>query len=91
MSARDEGAQDPARWQGENLLGFALVEARERLRRVPSPRLPPDAVEPPWIAFPGVHPYEIHWRMGAGESHLMRFGAWWDGLGEEERLHVEGV
>lgn len=22
----------------------------------------------PWIAFPGMHPFHIHWRMGAGES-----------------------
>jgi ribA/ribD-fused uncharacterized protein len=32
MSARDEGADNPAAWRGLNLLGFALMEARERLR-----------------------------------------------------------
>ncbi|MFJ9739802.1 NADAR family protein [Streptomyces sp. NPDC101166] len=32
LSARDEGAWDPQRWKGPNLLGFALMEARERLR-----------------------------------------------------------
>lgn len=31
LAADDERAQDPARWRGENLLGFALMEARERL------------------------------------------------------------
>lgn len=28
----DERARDPRRWEGENLLGFALMLARERLR-----------------------------------------------------------
>ncbi|NBM15307.1 DUF1768 domain-containing protein [Streptomyces sp. GC420] len=32
LAADDERAQDPARWRGPNLLGFALMEARERLR-----------------------------------------------------------
>ncbi|MFJ2650654.1 NADAR family protein [Streptomyces sp. NPDC087420] len=32
LSAQDERAADPARWRGLNLLGFALMEARERLR-----------------------------------------------------------
>ncbi|MFD4544153.1 NADAR family protein [Streptomyces bauhiniae] len=32
LSVQDEAAWDPARWRGPNLLGFALMEARERLR-----------------------------------------------------------
>lgn len=32
LAADDERADDPARWRGLNLLGFALMEARERLR-----------------------------------------------------------
>jgi ribA/ribD-fused uncharacterized protein len=31
LAATDEGASDPGRWRGLNLLGFALMEARERL------------------------------------------------------------
>ncbi|WP_367131508.1 MULTISPECIES: NADAR family protein [Streptomyces] len=31
LAADDERAADPARWQGDNLLGFALMEARQRL------------------------------------------------------------
>ncbi len=33
LAADDERTLDPARWQGLNLLGFALMEARERLRQ----------------------------------------------------------
>ncbi|RDG38294.1 NADAR family protein [Streptomyces corynorhini] len=32
LASDDERAHDPARWRGLNLLGFALMEARERLR-----------------------------------------------------------
>ncbi|MGV9246879.1 NADAR family protein [Streptomyces sp. NPDC003710] len=32
LAAEDEAAMDPERWRGPNLLGFALMEARERLR-----------------------------------------------------------
>lgn len=31
LAADDERAMDPARWRGPNLLGFALMAARERL------------------------------------------------------------
>ncbi|MDG4865613.1 NADAR domain-containing protein, partial [Streptomyces sp. T-3] len=31
LAKDDERADDPARWRGLNLLGFALMEARERL------------------------------------------------------------
>ncbi|MBN0047850.1 NADAR family protein [Streptomyces actuosus] len=32
LAAADEAAADPERWRGPNLLGFALMEARRRLR-----------------------------------------------------------
>lgn len=36
LSADDPSAQVPAEWKGLNLLGFALMEARERLTTPPS-------------------------------------------------------
>ena len=35
------------------------------------------AVPPPWFIFANTHPYDISWRMGAGEVHLMVFHHWW--------------
>ncbi|MFC3575280.1 NADAR family protein [Streptomyces yaanensis] len=35
LAADDERATDPQRWRGPNLLGFALMEARERLAARP--------------------------------------------------------
>ncbi|MFE1773818.1 NADAR family protein [Streptomyces sp. NPDC059008] len=39
LAADDERAMDPARWRGLNLLGFALMEARQRLREADGRRL----------------------------------------------------
>src|SRR5512133_570637 len=36
------------------------------------------SVPPPWFIFPDTHPYDIGWRMGGGESHLMVFNNWWE-------------
>ena len=33
LSAHDEAASDPTQWKGDNLLGFALMDARLRLLR----------------------------------------------------------
>ena len=29
------------------------------------------------MRFPDVHPFSIHWRMGAGEGYLSDFWPWW--------------
>ena len=34
MSANSPDAQNPLKWRGHNLLGFALMEARDEIRRV---------------------------------------------------------
>jgi hypothetical protein len=36
------------------------------------------SIPPPWFLFPDTHPYDIGWRMGAGESHVMVFNKWWE-------------
>ncbi|HET7543899.1 MAG TPA: hypothetical protein VFK05_28705 [Polyangiaceae bacterium] len=33
-------------------------------------------VPPPWAYYPRVHPFDIHWRMGAGEDYRYLFAAW---------------
>ena len=34
-------------------------------------------VRPPYAVFPGVDPFDIGWRMGAGEWHIMVWSHWW--------------
>ena len=91
LSANHRDAPNPAAWPGSNLLGFALMEARDWLARCPHPELPSGFVPPPWLAFPEIPADSIGWRMGQGEGHLMEFQAWWDPLGPEERIAVEMI
>ena len=80
-----------ANWRGQNLLGFALMEVRHRLRSHPNPTLPAGFVPLPWLRYPDIHPCSIGWRMGEGETYLMAFSTWWDALSEDERTQVEMV
>ena len=34
MSANEQNAQNPAKWRGQNLLGFALMRGRDEIARV---------------------------------------------------------
>lgn len=89
MGADHASVERVAEWRGENLLGFALVEVRRRLREYPSPQLPPGFLRPPWLHLPDAHPASIGWRMGSGEAYIQRFTEWWAGLGEADRIQVE--
>jgi hypothetical protein len=46
------------------------------------------SVRPPWVAFPGVHPFHIAWRMGAGETHVMLWRMWAEGRPASELTAV---
>lgn len=88
-AASHESAQTPATWRGQNLLGFALGEARDRLRRFPTPRMPEDALVPPWVRYPTEHPHSAFWRMGAGEEYAMALDERWESLTPDERIELE--
>jgi hypothetical protein len=43
-----------------------------------------NAVPPPWTTFPDSHPYSIQFRMGAGETHMIVWQAWWRAMEFDE-------
>ncbi|WP_432896594.1 NADAR family protein [Micromonospora matsumotoense] len=53
LAADDPRAEDPARWRGLNLLGFALMEARDLLRDDRSTAADPDGRPAPGGQQPG--------------------------------------
>lgn len=71
----------------------AFEKALERdrqicLERVEHFPLPTDLDEPlpPWIKFPGFHPYDIFWRMGPGEGYVDgEFGPFWRSLNRHQQ------
>lgn len=46
------------------------------------------AVPPPWSAFPDTHPYQICWRMGAGEAYAMVWSRWWEDQNLDEAARI---
>lgn len=89
LRASNPAAQRVATWRGQNLLGFALTDVRERLRAHPNPQLPPGFLPLPWQRFPDIHPFDLFWRMGEGESYLAQLSEWWDTLFDFQRIEVE--
>lgn len=65
---------------GQNRLGAILMEVRQSL-----PEYDGRFYLPPWLAYPGVHPFSLHWRMGGGEDYIMKFGEWLNGLSAAAR------
>ncbi|MBG6148662.1 hypothetical protein IWQ51_006829 [Labrenzia sp. EL_142] len=44
---------------------------------------------PPWIVYPTLHKYSIHWRMGKGEDYRSQFVDWFSKLSSFERLEYQ--
>jgi len=71
-------------WRGLNLLGFSLMEVRDFLRDFGHFNPLQNAILPPWKKYPGVHPYDMFWRMGGGEEHIIAAGKYLSGLSERD-------
>jgi len=76
-------------WRGLNLLGFALMEARDFIRDFGHFEPLKNAMLPQWKKYPGISPYDMFWRMGAGEGYVIELGKYFDGLCEKEKALYE--
>lgn len=43
----------------------------------------------PWIAYPYIERYSIGWRMGVGESYIMEWSDWYEGLDAKEQKEYQ--
>ena len=82
-------ADNPYTWRGLNLLGFALMEARDFLRQFGEFSYMKGTMEPPWKNFPAVDPVDMFWRMGKGEQYLIDFTNYFNGLSERGKVIYE--
>ncbi|WP_281886537.1 NADAR family protein [Paenibacillus sp. YYML68] len=50
---------------GKNMLGLILMEVRNSLEEYEE-----EFYLPQWMAFPGIHPFDMFWRKGKGEEYV---------------------
>jgi ribA/ribD-fused uncharacterized protein len=91
LSQDAEMIDNPYTWRGENLLGFALMEARNFLKDFGDFEYSGFKMQPPWKKFPDIDPLDIFWRMGIGESYVMDFGKYFADLSSKEKARYELV
>ncbi|WP_254086759.1 NADAR family protein [Dawidia cretensis] len=78
----------PHAWEGENLLGFALMEARDFLIETGDFRYTESDMLPPWKRFPNIDPHDMFWRMGGGEQYVMDLGDYFRSLsGRDKKIY----
>jgi ribA/ribD-fused uncharacterized protein len=73
LSKDAEQIDNPYFWNGQNLLGFALMEARDFLAKFGCFKYINSLVTPPWKAYPEIDPLDLFWSMGNGENALAKF------------------
>ncbi len=89
LAQDSKNAQHPSRWNGLNLLGYALMETRDILNKMAKFKKLHKPVLPPWLAYPEIQRYSIGWRMGYGEDHIFKLVDYLDGLTASERITYE--
>jgi ribA/ribD-fused uncharacterized protein len=70
---------------GKNMLGRILMELRMSLDGYTE-----EFYLPQWIAYPNIHPLDMFWRMGAGETYVMKLAEWFYKLSPESQKAYEG-
>lgn len=80
-----EHIDNPYFWNGQNLLGFALMEVRSFLKHYGHFDYVKSAVEIPFKVFPKISRSDMFWRVGAGDTMLDEFFKYFRSLSEKER------
>lgn len=81
----NENISDPNNWRGLNLLGFALMEARDFFKENDHFDDLQIKVRSPWKAYPDKHPADLFWRMGEGEDYMEKFTKYYSTLSVREK------
>lgn len=85
LAQGDAMIENPYAWNGQNLLGFALMEVRDFFNEFGHFDYMDAEILPPWKKYPGVGSLSMHWRMGGGEDYIMQFGKAYDRLSQREK------
>lgn len=85
LSKDAEQIDNPYFWNGQNLLGFALMEVRDFFTKFGYFNYLESTVPPPWKVYPKIDPPDMFWRMGKGEDALSAFFKYYNSLTERDR------
>jgi len=86
LSQDNEYADTPELWEGENLLGFALMEVRDFLKQYGHFDIVKAPTDLPWKLFPEKHTADMFWRMGTGEEICRAFWTFYSGLPVRDKI-----
>ena len=81
-----ENVDDPYWWNGENLLGFALMEVRDFIREYGHFTNLENVFNPPWRHYPKIDPRDLFWRMGKGEDIINDFSKYYRSLSKRNQM-----
>jgi len=81
-----EQIDNPYFWNGENLLGFALMEVRDFLTGFGHFKALNYLIAPPWKAYPKVDSLDMFWRMGLGEGLVMEFSKYYNTIADRDKI-----
>ncbi len=86
LSQDSRDAENIYAWRGLNLLGFALMEARDFLTEFGLFTPLDNSIQPPWLMFPEISSQDMFWRMGKGENYMKTFSEYYEQLTEREKM-----
>ena len=86
LSKDAEQIDNPYFWSGLNLLGFALMEARDFLTTFGHFDYINSFVVLPWNAYPEIAPLDLFWRMGKGQDLIVEFSNYYDSLNDNDKV-----
>jgi len=72
-------------WRGLNLLGFALMEARDFLRDFGFFTDIKEDLVAPWLKFPDADNNDVFWKMGKGEQFIIEFLKTYNTMSDKEK------
>lgn len=85
LAQDSENIDNPYFWNGENLLGFALMEVRAFFEHFGQFQYIEPEVPLPWKAYPKIDSRDMFWRMGTGETLIMRFSDYYRALSDRDK------
>ncbi|WP_295667569.1 NADAR family protein [uncultured Mucilaginibacter sp.] len=85
LSKDAEQIENPYFWNGQNLLGFALMEVRDFFIEFGNFNYHQSQVSLPWKIYPQIDPHDLFWRMGNGEDIISKFSVFYSSLSDSDK------